>query len=491
MARPTNVLAVVLLASASVGAQGITPAADSLKGDLASVVRALQQVPQTRGQIADARKKVQVIFLPGIPGSKLTVDHEVIWGQDKARAAKLALGDPMSGPFATAEVLSAYDIYGVKKSDVYGQALENINAIASAAHGGLVAIGYDWRQDVGRLAEYLNDQLKKLDPDNDRQFILVGHSFGGVVAWAWQQKYGADNPRVRHLILLGSPLKGSCEIARTLLEGFQGAIPREKPDAKWLALDWMQRLFRNILTGELRSAAFTFPSTFQILPRFLDGEPLATKLDRGCLITTTSNGTDIPTDFLAPAFWRTTAGRAVIGDAWKQIGDPDLEVFLTRLDKVLQMAKDFRLDLTHSNLPVTYFYSSDYPTTQKVLLPNARVGRDEAVLLPALGDGRVPFGTILDACGNGLMRSIRVTEKHGDLPKSKPFEEEIQSLLPAVADFAAIDRVFKQDLAGAVRVLQLDPASTAALRNPGFVSGARDLIRPSENFMAVVQRIRD
>jgi len=91
--------ALLILLPAGALAQGEV-SAPSLRADLAAVVRGLETAGPTRGLIADARKNVQVVFLPGIPGSLLVENGETIWGVNKAKASRLALKDPKGGPFA-------------------------------------------------------------------------------------------------------------------------------------------------------------------------------------------------------------------------------------------------------------------------------------------------------------------------------------------------------------------------------------------------------
>ena len=89
------------------------------------------------------------------------------------------------------------------------------------------------------------------------------------------------------------------------------------------------------------------------------------------------------------------------------------------------------------------------------------------------------------------MRSIRVTEKHGDLPKSQEFEKRIQELLPEVADALALDRSFRANLEGSVGALRADPAATRILQNPAPLDAVRSLIGPTQMFTAVVDRVRN
>jgi pimeloyl-ACP methyl ester carboxylesterase len=150
----------------------------------AVIAKFIANAPVLDPSLASAeRQRIQVVFLPGIPGSRLENSHgKVIWGENRVHARDLALQDPRSGDMLKGTVLRAYEAYGLHRADVYGEALDDLEAVASSRYGGLVELGYDWRHDLGRIADQLDDALASLIDGGKRQLVLVGHSFGGVAA---------------------------------------------------------------------------------------------------------------------------------------------------------------------------------------------------------------------------------------------------------------------------------------------------------------------
>jgi hypothetical protein len=246
--------------------------------------------------------------------------------------------------------------------------------------------------------------------------------------------------------------------------------------------------------GDLRAAAFTFPSTFQIIPRLR--EPLRTSttwdrtadamaLDSACLVDATGRGVQLTVDPRSIVFWRSAAGRALIGKAWDQVGDGSLDEFLARLEKVLAVANGFRLDLKVRNVEaITYFYSSDYPTTQRILLPNT-ADRNRAIYLSGLGDGRVLLSSILERPEEASMPMIKVTESHGDLPKSRELQEQLKGLLADVADVLLAERAISDsNVRGSSPPW---PGPTDPLANEQLLKDLRRLVGRSRVFEAAAR----
>ncbi|MEM7078835.1 MAG: alpha/beta hydrolase [Pseudomonadota bacterium] len=69
---------------------------------------------------------------------------------------------------------------------------------------------------VDDVDQHVARQLARLDPE--RQFSIVGHSRGGLLAKALSAKHGR---RIRHLILVGSPLGGMLAAGPGGLQAFE------------------------------------------------------------------------------------------------------------------------------------------------------------------------------------------------------------------------------------------------------------------------------
>lgn len=70
-------------------------------------------------------------------------------------------------------------------------------------------------RDIGQSFAYLIDQMEQVDPDfRGKQFVLVGHSMGGLVARSYMQETrsgssGLNSERILRLITLGTPHRGT------------------------------------------------------------------------------------------------------------------------------------------------------------------------------------------------------------------------------------------------------------------------------------------
>ena len=190
---------------------------------------------------------------------------------------------------------------------------------------------------------------------------------GGVIAWSWQSRRYRQRPdealAVRRLVLLGSPLGGSCEMARMILRGYQPMPGAGK----------VESLLYQAIFGDVRAAAFTFPSVFELLPP-VPADPA--EIDASCVeVPLGPEAADrIPGNYYALDFWKMDFGRFLLGTPWEDLRIPEAE-FLARLGSVLRAAGDFRgsLNLNTLRVPVTFFYAADHPTVSK-----ARVVRTEA-----------------------------------------------------------------------------------------------------------------
>jgi hypothetical protein len=404
-----------------------------------------------------------VLFLPGGPGSKLTrlSDNKVIFGEGTVSAKDLALLTPASYN-VRAEVLYTYKGPLGQKFDVYKTALEKLDDVVKTAGGEPRHWGFDWRLDAGTGAD---DLQKMLTADyNGREILILAHSHGGVVAWKWQEQYGPST--VGHMVLLGSPLRGACGFAQVLAEGF-GPAPAEP-------MDWLTKLIQKKLLAGIRPAAFTTPGTFLIL----SPQPPSTmypegQLDAACVdqVQLFPHKEPVAT-ILNPQsldFWKTPLGLKLVDEAWNDLGISKSD-FWNLLDKAIKAGNATRPDLTKRKIRhMRYFYSMDYPTIRKVrlvldengdlasksMVKAAGMGNDNPLPMLELGDSRVLGSTTREprlcsqeegeacpGCGGanakkpsccvGPLKGVcidRVTLAHGDLPKSKEFQEYVTNVL--------------------------------------------------------------
>src|SRR5262249_3366581 len=238
----------------------------------------------------------------------------------------------------------------------------------------------------------------------------------------WKTQYYSGSKHdfeFANLVLLGTPLEGSCEILRMLLTGYRPIPEESKQD---IAYRW--------LFGNLRAAAYTFPSVFQLLPKTgtLD-------LRTSCFIDQKPESGPTPVDHFDPSLWRRSLVQTVSGSssfwpplfrtqsAWAQLNLPR-ETFLDRLEKMLKLGEEFRERLRLSDShdtqgpSVYYFYSEKHSTTFQIKLEPRGILADG--ILPNGGDGRVMKDSATNY-PNYRINPIVLSLSHGELAKDPAF----------------------------------------------------------------------
>jgi hypothetical protein len=197
--------------------------------------------------------KYEILFIPGIMGSKIHTEGYV-WGEGSADAEKLVITE---GIVAEPEVMNEFTVTSwskFAKADIYGSGLDELNRVLGGKE--VKVFAYDWRQDLRcvaeRFDEYANTDLK------GKKVVVVAHSMGGLMFWYWKNTRKAQRPfKLLTLVLLGSPIQGSCEVARMLIGGYSPYEGASRFD----------KAAYHLLFDKMQAAAFTFPSVFQLLPR--------------------------------------------------------------------------------------------------------------------------------------------------------------------------------------------------------------------------------
>ena len=395
--------------------------------------------------IEAAKDSVAVVFVPGILGSRLARRGKVIWGRDAPEAADLALDASGDDPGVEPTLLTDYSLHGLTRADIYG---EFDRALEQARNGrGLrLDFAYDWRRDIAANADRLDAFLRGTPALQGKSVVLVAHSMGGVVAWTWQSRKYRQTPdeplTVRRLVLLGSPLNGSCEMARMLLLGYQPTPGAGK----------VEGVLYRALFGDVRAAAFTFPSIFELLPP-VPVDPA--DLDASCVeVPLGPEAADrIPGNYFSADFWRTDFGRQLLGTPWEDLGIPAGE-FFRRLEPVLKAAGDFRgsLNLNDLRLPVTFFYAADYRTVLKALVRRAEGGGFRVEFpFDGPGDGRVASASAKnEGFAQGTQDFRRLSLGHGDLPKDPRFVtyvgQELGRIISAQVALEAARAILRDDI---------------------------------------------
>jgi hypothetical protein len=461
-----------------------------------AALKATVSSPSLHSQIENANGAYFILFIPGILGSELTAESgESLWGREAASAPLLAWR-PGAPPVRSA-ILLDYPIYNVTRSDVYGTFEHDVTDV----NGGRATyreFAYDWRKDISEISKDLDEKMRGewSAQLKGKRLIVVAHSMGGLVAWTWKNSCYRNNEATYNfkwwrLVLLGSPLKGSCESLRMLLAGY-----RPYPGASVLEKNLYELLF-----SQLRPAALTFPSVFELLPKESDdpsdaclfvrdatGEHPQRHFDPGVWTNPDSsifqflNGASS----YNPLRWRLSLSPWRTHQAvWEILGLSQAE-FDNDLTAVLKRARDFRENFDSSEQPlsgqVDYFYSDEYQTTARVVIDADRgtIVADAPGTLQA-GDGRVLVTSAIPALAGDALTPRELHSSHGDLVKDGTFLRYLDLELNRRIAAATVEQVAAlitaDPSAQAAFVAQgviLEPGTVAALASTSGQTGGTD-----------------
>ncbi len=155
--------------------------------------------------------KPVIILIPGIMGTHLSVNGNVIWADlieiGKGRMFHL---DPVANPTVGTDY-------------VIGQYYADLVDYLSDEYE-VLTFGYDWRSSLSVAAKNLNDTLQILSTHN-KPIRIIAHSMGGLVVRDLMRLHSVDwkkyivKPESK-LILLGTPWRGS----HLIVEAFTGHL---------------------------------------------------------------------------------------------------------------------------------------------------------------------------------------------------------------------------------------------------------------------------
>jgi len=336
-------------------------------------LRSPLRTPRSRNVTPD----LPIVFvLPGIMGTHLKVDGEVVW---------VDMRELRRGGFARLKV----DAKNVDVAYLDGATYQTL-ADALAADHEVVPFPYDWRLSIDAAAQRLNvavrERLENATAFN-RPIRFVAHSMGGLVVRAMMLLQDSVWPELaklpdRRFVMLGTPNEGSHAIS-LLLTGNDKLL-------KLLALaDWKNSL------GELVDIAADFPGALDMAPATPER------------------------DYFNQQAWMELASAKINPKRWplpEQIRLDESRAFRERLtQQVLAHAETFYIAGQARNTPVA-----------TELVPGGKRPRLR-FLSTRQGDGRVPWAT-------GIPSGIKawyVPAKHGDIPGYKPLHAGLRDILAA------------------------------------------------------------
>ncbi len=487
------VLVIVSITPNNAWAQPSTAPPRSVKPEefVQAALKATVSLPGLHSQIEDANEAYFVIFIPGILGSELTAaSGEQLWGQAAASPSLLAWRP--GAPAVKSSVLQDYPAY-VTRFDVYGEFDKDLVAL-NGGRAKYREFSYDWRKDIGEVAKDLNEKIRGewSDELKGKRVIVIAHSMGGLVAWTWKNTFyrnneGSYNFKWWRLVLLGSPLRGSCDALRMLLAGY-----RPYPKASVLE----ERVYA-LLFSQLRPAALTFPSVFELLPKESDNPSDA------CLFVRNATGDHPQLHFdpgvwtnpssslfqflksassLNPLRWRLSFSPWQTQQAvWESLGLSQAE-FENNLTAVLKRARDFRENFDLSEEPLSgridYFYSDEYPTTARVIIDGETGTMVEGPEVFQPGDGRVLKFSATPAPTGDALTPRALTSSHGNLVKDGIFLAYLDYELSRRIAAAKVEQVAalitanpNAERAFAKQGVVLEPGTVAALASTSDQGG--------------------
>lgn len=199
--------------------------------------------------------KRPVIFIPGIAGSQLTLDDEVVWGKlsSISKLDKIAIDsgprDPTDGIVAT-DIIKGVSFLGVEFKKQYSPLMSHLESELKYKLGDdLYVFPYDWRRSNGKNAELLNQFIDNSNLDLTNGIDIIAHSMGGIIS----KLYIMDNEKdhhVKNLITMGTPFYGSVQMIDTIIRG------------------WGPISFLGGGSDRVRQILLSFPSVYELLPHY-------------------------------------------------------------------------------------------------------------------------------------------------------------------------------------------------------------------------------
>ncbi|MFP3154322.1 InlB B-repeat-containing protein [Lachnospiraceae bacterium ZAX-1] len=158
-------------------------------------------------------EKSAIIVIPGITGSELEDEDELIWlGFVEGHLKKLELDDKGD---SINKNIKVSDNYG--PVDTYKHLVTRLES-AYGSERDVYFFPYDWRVDNVDTAKKLEDFIKeKLENSKVSKVDIVAHSMGGLVASRYIANGNGD--KIRKFISLGTPYLGSPKVPYVLATG--------------------------------------------------------------------------------------------------------------------------------------------------------------------------------------------------------------------------------------------------------------------------------
>ena len=209
---------------------------------------------------SDEPERDPVIIIPGISGTELYKDSDLIWpdvnqmfsdNNDDFLKDLILNEDGQSAIFSVeiGDLIDeiTVDILGIsiRLLDTFGSLISDLNGVGYD-NSSLFPFPYDWRLDIAESRDLLREKIVQVKSQTGSDKVdIIAHSMGGLLAESYLDEYGTND--IGKLIFIGTPHLGAPKAAKVLMEGDRLGIP-------WLEEDRIQEIVENS------------PAMYQLLP---------------------------------------------------------------------------------------------------------------------------------------------------------------------------------------------------------------------------------
>ena len=158
-------------------------------------------------------KKIPIIFVPGLMGTKLKRDRDGIqlWpSKIREKLQKLAL-DENGNDFPENK---AHPITVIKTIDsgtnIYKEFFDNMNNFGNYKENiDLFTVPYDWRKDIEKESFRIKEKMDEILANRNTKIVIVAHSMGGFLVRSFLFKFPSYFSFIDKIFFCGTPHLGT------------------------------------------------------------------------------------------------------------------------------------------------------------------------------------------------------------------------------------------------------------------------------------------
>jgi pimeloyl-ACP methyl ester carboxylesterase len=349
---------------------------------------------------ADAQIKRPLVFIPGILGTRLCDEqNNLIWGglSSLSNFGQIdLLADQPRNLHKCGLIKTIVSLGPFWQADIYTPLLTHLGTIGYHEGTNLIIFDYDWRQSNETTADDLAAFLTNHKDLQNRDFDILAHSMGGLVARLLVKRHSAMTSSIKRIITMGTSFQGTGRALEVVAKGW-GPIP-------------------NFLAGRMktiRRTALSFPSLYELFPSYKFGRDCCRL---GSLGQTEASNFDI-FDF---SLWEKNGWVAEIYDTAQ--GREYLRANLTRARSIRAEIED-RASVSP---PELHFVGTKRDTPFYVYVnPNAS-SLDHWEFAVGPGDSVVPAWSAADAFSDSLAGSRPAFPAHATIFTDENLQETLK-----------------------------------------------------------------